>query len=238
MIENISIETTILVFGLLILLAGLFGKIESKWFKIGTENLTVRVGAGIIGLVLILYSIIVPQFEAKNREIAELQQQISVCKNLDEIERRHIDMLKRFMRNHRDKIDDFVFKKYLPFFLAKVNRNEYYKKDLREAIAENIPEETKVRKLQKIFIDVNKAVRKEIEELRDKLKEPLNKLERQIFRKASEPNANTKMIANALDETEELISKLDRSVGVDHIEESIQRYYEGMESINRQIVEN
>lgn len=234
MIEHINIETTILIFGLLILLAGLFGKIESKWFKIGTENLGVRIGAGIIGSVLILYSIIFPQFTAKNNKIAELQEEISIYKNLDEIERRHIDMLQRFMRDHREKIDDFALKIWVPYFLDKVNTNEHYQKDLREAIAIDIPQERKLKQLQQLFIIWYNEVQRQVERRRDKLIEPLYKFEREILRKAREPEQNSNIIAKALDETEELFSIFDQSGEPDKY---IDQFYEGLEVINERLKE-
>lgn len=232
MIENISIETIILVFGLLILLAGLFGKIESKWFNVGTENYTVRLGAGIIGFILILYSIIAPQFAAKNKIISDLQKKISAYSNMDDIESRHIDMLQRFMRDHRKKIDDFVLDVWVPVFLDKANQDQTYQKDLQEIIVADIPGEVKVKQLQLTFVNWHDAVQREIERIRDKLIEPLYRLEREIVRKARESNPNTSVIANALDESEEAFSIFDQSSAVG---ENIDQFLKRMKVINERL---
>ncbi len=51
-----SYEVTLLVFGILLLLLGLVGKIKAKEIEVGTSSATVRVVTSLVGIVLLVLS--------------------------------------------------------------------------------------------------------------------------------------------------------------------------------------
>ena len=51
-----SYQVTLLVFGILLMLLGLVGKIKAKEIEVGTSSAIVRIVTGFIGIVLIVLS--------------------------------------------------------------------------------------------------------------------------------------------------------------------------------------
>ena len=62
------------------------------------------------------------------KRIEELQKEISICKNLEKIETTYVDLLQRFMNDHKNKIEDFILNEWIPAFLEEVNRNTNYRR--------------------------------------------------------------------------------------------------------------
>ena len=64
-------ETTLLIFGVLLLLVGLLGKVRAKELEVGTESATARAIIGLVGVGLILMSFIAGELPISWEETPE-----------------------------------------------------------------------------------------------------------------------------------------------------------------------
>ena len=56
--ESVGIDVVLLTFGAVFLCIALYGRMETQWFKVGSDSSIVRAASGAVGLVLISIALI------------------------------------------------------------------------------------------------------------------------------------------------------------------------------------
>jgi hypothetical protein len=56
--ESVGIDVVLFLFGAVFLCIGLYGRIETQWFKVGSDSSVIRVSSGLIGTLLISVALI------------------------------------------------------------------------------------------------------------------------------------------------------------------------------------
>ncbi len=149
-----TFEVTLLVFGILLILVGLVGKVKAKELEIGASSKIVRVVLSIVGIVLVVLSfnpdIARNFFSTPSEKIEESlpdSRQDSETKSftenaaqyqLDEVKRMHqlnLALLNNMFKEKRESIDRFIKNEYTPKYL------EEFKKRIPEGanVVEELP---------------------------------------------------------------------------------------------------
>ena len=109
--EKIGIESIIFISGVIIFIIGLFGRLETKWFKIGSDNFVIKSVAILIGIIFIAISLIssdyfsgkIFKFESR---IKNFEQKLSEEKKMALIKEDKISKLERTINSQKSEISE------------------------------------------------------------------------------------------------------------------------------------
>jgi len=125
------------------------------------------------------------------REAPELSAELG--KRISAIEDSHISLLRMYMDERRDKVDEFIMKEWVPLFAKEALQEDIIKKAWSEICASGT-EEDRVR----LVTLLGPKIQQRINNKRSELMKPLDDLERSIERRLRNEYTQAKAINNSI----------------------------------------